>query len=281
MQKTIVITGATSGIGRALFLYFLHRGEKVIAVARNKKRLDHLAAEADKRDFKGDYSLVIADFSDLASVREGAQSIIKDHPQGIDVLINNAAIVPKKKHITKDGFEMQYQVNHLAVYLLSYLLTDALSVKKGRIITSSSHAHKRAGFDSADLQALSKYHALRSYARTKLYNVLFTAGYNDRFGQKNGVRAYAVHPGLVKTEIGTKHTSKLYSLAWRLATSRGIDATKAVTSYAYLVYQDKDNLTDLYYYKAKPAGHSPLADDKKNIDILMDATHNQLSDYLE
>jgi len=262
MQKTIVITGVTSGIGKALTEYFLNRGEKVVGISRNQDKLNALIEEFKRLD--GELVVYQADFKHLFSVNQVLDELNNDFPEGFDVLINNAALVPKKKTITEDGFETQFQVNHLVPVKFSHGLFKLLKKKQGKIITTSSNAHLKAEFDPSDLEVRNKYHALRAYARTKLYNIMTTIVLNDYYCMKQGLRAYAVHPGLVRTEIGTKETSRLYAFLWRLYTRRGIKPKEAVFTYAFLVYEDDPQSTIPYFYKTQPYPYSEIARDMEN-----------------
>lgn len=272
MQRRIVITGVTSGIGKALFHYFLDHGEFVIGIARNPERIKTLEESIDHNE----YALYQSDFAKLADIRETVKAIRNDFPDGIDVLINNAAIVPRKRIITEDGHELQFQVNHLAVVLMTHGLFPLLKKRKGRVITTGSDAHLKAAFDPEDLEATRKYHALRSYARTKLYNLMFTIAFNDTYGRKAGVDAYCVHPGRVRTEIGTKHTSGFYSLMWRLFTRKGLDPARTVYTYGFLVYEKDVQSTLPYFHRGQPHTYSPIARDREKIDTLMRETVSML-----
>ncbi len=272
MQKRIVITGVTSGIGKALFHYFLNHGEYVIGIARNPERLNAL----DETVEHNDYALYESDFARLSDVSEVTQAINRDFPEGIDVLINNAAIVPRRKIMTEDGYELQFQVNHLAVVLMTHGLFPLIKRRRGRIITTGSDAHLKADFDPEDLEATKKYHALRSYARTKLYNLMFTIGFNDTYGRKAGIDAYCVHPGRVKTEIGTKHTSGIHALMWRLFTRKGLEPSRAVYTYGFLVYEEDVQSALPYFHLGQPHLYSKHAQDRAKIETLMNKTLDML-----
>ena len=278
MSKTIVITGMTSGVGRALCEYFLDRGETVIGISRNQAKLEEV-----KDAFKlleGTLHTYQADFKDLDAVEGVIKQVTKDFSDGIDMLINNAALVPKKKTITKDGFETQFQVNHLVPVKMSHGFFELLKKRQGTIITTSSNAHLKAKFNPADLEGTKRYHALRSYARTKLYNVMTTLMINDHYAIKHGMKAYAVHPGLVQTEIGTKETSKLYAWLWRKYTKRGITPKEAVFTYAFLVYEEDPKTTIPYFYKSQPYPYSTVARAQENLVVVFnDACHKLGIDF--
>jgi NAD(P)-dependent dehydrogenase (short-subunit alcohol dehydrogenase family) len=274
--KTVVITGMTSGIGLAVFHHLLSQGHFVIGVGRNQARLDEVAASVLK-PHQNKFELIKADFSILSDIENLSDILHQNHPNGIDVLINNAAIVPKPKRITVDQFELQFQVNHLAVVKLSFLLLDLLALKKGTLITTASNAHRMAKYNAKDIQAIKRYSSIKSYGKTKLYNIYFSDAFNDYVGPAHGIYAYAVHPGLVRTEIGTKDTSKLYAWFWKKFTKRGVTPETAVLSYDFLVNQEKRDETYSYYYKGLKEAKSKVAQDIKFRDDLWRQTLDLLN----
>ncbi|MFW5841918.1 MAG: SDR family NAD(P)-dependent oxidoreductase [Bacillota bacterium] len=272
MKKRIVLTGMTSGIGKALVYKLVRDGYEVIGIARNETRLNDVALAL--KDAPGIFYPVVADFMSLTAVKAAVNTIYQRFSNGFDVLINNAALVPKPKLLTEDGFEAQYQVNHLIpVYLIESLL-PLLKKADGMVITTSSDAHKRAKFDQNDLEGLKKYHSVRSYCRTKLYNVMMTNYYNDL---NQTIPFYAVHPGRVKTEIGTKNTSKLYAFLWRLFTRKGFEPEETVSTYLMLITEHK---APGYYYLGKPLSTKKEAENRAYIDMLMTHTLTQLEYFL-
>jgi NAD(P)-dependent dehydrogenase (short-subunit alcohol dehydrogenase family) len=272
-MKTIVITGVTSGIGKALVKHFLKKDAHVIGISRNNEKLLKLESELKHEGLKN-FDFVKADFSILSDIDEACKVLNRklDH---IDVLINNAAIVPQKKSITVDGFETQFQVNHLAVVKLTHGLLSLLRKKKGIVITTSSNAHRGAKFSKDNLQTIKHYSLIRSYQRSKLYNILFTRAFNEYVFRKIGIYAYAVHPGLVKTEIGTKDTSKFSAFMWKLFTKRGIEPEEAIETYDYLIY--KHGLSsDFYFVRSTPENPSIAALSDENRDYLWQVTNEML-----
>lgn len=272
MKKRIVLTGMTSGIGKALVYQLVREGYEVIGIARNENRLN--AVTEDLKDAPGLFYPVVADFMSFKAVKEAVNKVYQRFSNGFDVLINNAALVPKPKIMTDDGFEAQYQVNHLVpVYLIESLL-PLLKKADGMVITTSSDAHKRAKFDPNDIQGLKKYHSVRSYCRTKLYNVMMTNYYNDI---NDSVPLYAVHPGRVKTEIGTKNTSKLYAFLWRLFTRKGLEPEETIPTYIYLMTKRP---SPGYYHMEKPLNTKKEAENRQYIDTLMKQTLSQIDPFL-
>lgn len=277
-MKTIIITGVSSGIGKALIHHFTKKGERVIGISRNREKLDHVLDELNEAYPNHHTVMMTCDFSSFRDMKRTVENIKEGYKDGIDVLINNAAIVPKAKKFTVDDFEMQFQVNHLAVAYFIESLKDLVIKKSGRVITTSSDAHKRARFVSTDLEALSKYHSFRSYCRTKLYNVLYTL-YLRKIHQKDAITFYAVHPGRVKTEIGTKDTSLLYKIFWKIFTRKGFYPEEVVATYDYLVYE-MNIPNDAYFYQSAPLSMSDAARDEINQSFLYEETKKLIHPYL-
>lgn len=275
-MKTIVLTGMTSGIGEALFYDLAKKHHRVIGIGRNTQKLQ--AIKADLKSYN--VTTITADFSDFSSLKALVKTLEETVGKGIDVLINNAAIVPSKKHTTRDDFEMQYQVNHLSVAYLSLALIPLLKKQGGRIITTASNAHKRAKFDKNDIEATKKYHPLRSYMRTKLYNIMLMKSLNETILKDTNIKAYAVHPGLVKTPIGTKNATQFHAFFWRIFTKRGIHPTKALKSYQYLINAET-HPKNLYYYQEEAIEYARLIDNASYRDILFQKTQQDLKALLQ
>ncbi|MFW5865017.1 MAG: SDR family NAD(P)-dependent oxidoreductase [Candidatus Izemoplasmataceae bacterium] len=277
-MKTIIITGVSSGIGKALITHFTQKGERVIGISRNREKLNNVLNVLDETYPNHHTSMMTCDFSSFRDMKRTVENIKTMFKEGIDILINNAAIVPKDKKFTVDDFEMQFQVNHLAVAYFTESLKDLIIKKSGRVITTSSDAHKRARFDATDLEALSKYHSFRSYCRTKLYNVLYT-NYLKTLHENENITFLAVHPGRVKTEIGTKDTAFIYKVFWKFFTRKGFLPNEVVGTYDYLVYENQ--LPDSnYFYQSKPLSISEAAEDEINQSFLYEETRKLIKPYL-
>lgn len=268
MKKTIVITGMTSGVGKALTEHFAKKQENLIGVARNKERLKTVKDEI-KAKYNVEIKTITADLSSFDAMQKALKAIRESCQEGIDVLINNAAIVPQKKKLTEDGFELQYQVNHLAPAYFTLELYPLLKQKNGTVITTGSDAHQRARFDADDIEAIKHYSAFRSYCRTKLYNLMFNLALKSR-SEFKGVNFYTVHPGRVKTEIGTKDTSLVYKIFWKLFTRKGFKPEETVETYDFLVYQK--NHPAPYFYLRKAHNYLLEADDFNKQTLLYEKT---------
>jgi NAD(P)-dependent dehydrogenase (short-subunit alcohol dehydrogenase family) len=277
-MKTIIITGVTSGIGKALIHHFTKKNERVIGISRSREKLDMVLKELDETYLNHHTTMMTCDFSSFRDMKRTVSNILESFQDGIDVLINNAAIVPKEKKFTVDDFEMQFQVNHLAVAYFTESLKPLLLKKQGRVITTSSDAHKRARFVPTDLEAIAKYHSFRSYCRSKLYNLLYTL-YLRNIHKDDPLTIVAVHPGRVKTEIGTKDTSFLYKVFWKLFTRKGFLPNEVVPTYDYLVYEAYLP-SEAYYFQSKPLSMSPEALDEVNQAYLYEETMKLINPYL-
>ena len=200
--KTVVITGANTGIGKVTALDMSKRGAKVVILCRDMERAE--AAAAEVRDVtKGEVICHRLDLADLASVRECAEQLGNSLDK-IDVLINNAGIMACPQMKTKDGFEMQLGTNHIGHFLLTNLLMPQLkkAAPSARIVNVSSMAHKPGRMNWDDLHyENTPYHRFTAYSQSKLANILFTKEL-ARKGEGSGVTAYALHPGVIATDLG-------------------------------------------------------------------------------
>lgn len=194
MPRTIVITGASDGIGAAAARQLHEAGERVVVVGRNPEKTRRVADDLGVERH-------VADFADLAQVRALADAL-RDSCSRIDVLANNAGGIFAERTTTVDGFERTFQVNHLAAFLLTNLLMDRLVASRASVIQTSSEASRTmARFDADDLQAQRRYSAGTAYGNGKLENVLFTNELQRRFGDA-GLNAVAFHPGVIGSAFG-------------------------------------------------------------------------------
>ncbi len=199
-DKMVLITGATDGIGESTARQLAEMGAQVIIHGRDPEKAarvkeDIILATGNKR-----VDTVIADFIMMANVRALAHEI-KEKVNKLDVLINNAGVYMQQYVETPDGFEMTFAVNHLAPFLLTYLLLDLLiESAPARIINVSSSAHGSARVDLENLNAEKKFHGWGAYCLSKLGNVLFTFALARRL-EGTGVAVNALHPGAVDTKM--------------------------------------------------------------------------------
>jgi retinol dehydrogenase-12 len=194
--KTCVVTGASSGIGLETARALAAMGASVLLVCRDPARGSVALAEVRRAGPSGAHSVVLADLSSQAEVRRAAAEILATHPR-LDVLVNNAGVIMPEREVTVDGLEHTFATNHLAYFLLTTLLLDALrAAAPSRIVNVSSEAHRRTTLDFDDLQSTRDYRGFRVYGRSKLANVIFTYELARRLAT-SGVTANCLHPGVV------------------------------------------------------------------------------------
>ncbi len=279
-KKTVVITGATSGIGMEAAKALCGEGCFVIATGRNEQRCEAAAEKILSQFPEGDIIYLKADFSELGSITRLAQEIkstlISRGYDHLDVLINNAGIFTHQRKETIDGLETQFQVNYLAGCLLTKLMLPLLIASTdARVISTSSDSHKKMGIFWRNMQMRGLYVGLLAYKQSKLANVLFTRAFNERY-TKIGLRAYAVDPGLVSTEIGVKQGGGLSGMVWRMRANAGIPAEKGAETIVYLALQ-KDISSDSEYWKeCKPWKRSKYTSKANNVTRLWNVTESLL-----
>jgi NAD(P)-dependent dehydrogenase (short-subunit alcohol dehydrogenase family) len=203
--KTVVVTGANSGIGYETAAALGAAGARVLVTARHAdKGREALSSLTRRLDGSGQLQLVVFDLADLTSVRRGADEILGLAPR-LDVLVNNAGLVLSERRQTVDGFETTFAVNHLGPFLLTNLLLDRLqSSAPARIVNvaSSAHSAARKGMPFDDLQTTeARYRGMRVYGQSKLANILFTSELARRLAGSS-VTANSLHPGTVRTGYG-------------------------------------------------------------------------------
>ena len=195
--RTVMITGATRGVGRAAALELAELQADLLVVGRSEQKGRLLAAECTDRGASG-VEVLTGDLSSIAEVRRiaGEAESIRPH---IHVLLNNAGAVFWKRQVSADGFEMTFALNHLAPFLLTQLLLPKLEASApSRVVVVSSDAAKGAWIDFDDLNAEKSYRGMRAYGQSKLANILFTQELARRLAG-TGVTANCCHPGWVAT----------------------------------------------------------------------------------
>jgi NAD(P)-dependent dehydrogenase (short-subunit alcohol dehydrogenase family) len=201
-KRTIVVTGATSGIGRATALELARLDSRLILVGRDAGRAEETVAAIRKATGRKDVEVVRGDFARQAEVRRVAGELLA-RTEAIHVLVNNAGVTLMKRSATPDGLETTFAVNHLAYFLLTGLLLPRLQAAApgARIVNVASDAHRWGPLDFDDLQSEKSYSGLRVYGRSKTANLLFTQELARRLAG-SGVTVNAAHPGAVATRLG-------------------------------------------------------------------------------
>lgn len=202
--QVCIVTGANAGIGKATAVGLAQLGAEVVMVCRSRERGEAARQEIIERSDNEVIHLLVADLAAQDQVRRLAQTLLAQFPR-IDVLINNAAVIPLAREVSVDGLELQLAVNHLAPFLLTNLLLDRLTASApARVITVSSQVHRGANINFDDVQSERRYHQTSVYAMTKLMNVLFTKELARRVAG-SGVTAYSLHPGVPATRLSANY----------------------------------------------------------------------------
>ena len=214
-KKTIVVTGATSGIGRATAMGLAKLDSRLILVGRDAGRAEETVAEIRKATGRKDIEIVRGDFARQSEVRRVADELLA-RTDAIHVLVNNAGVTMMKRTTTPDGYETTFAVNHLGYFLLTGLLLPRLraAAPGARIVNVASDAHRWGALDLADLQNEREYKAMKVYGQSKTANILFTRELARRL-EGSGVTVNALHPGAVATRLG-RGSGPLFDLLQRV-----------------------------------------------------------------
>lgn len=201
--KTVLITGGTGGIGRATAVGLASLGARVGITGRDRERAEKAAAAIASESDNPAIEVFVADLSSQREVRRLADEVLAAYPR-LDVLVNNVGGFWAHRHVTADGLEHTFALNHLAPFLLTHLLLERLTASApARVVTVSSGAQSMGSIDFDDLMGERNYSGQRAYNQSKLANVMFTYELAKRL-QGTGVTATALHPGLTNTAFSAE-----------------------------------------------------------------------------
>jgi retinol dehydrogenase 14 len=258
--KTVLVTGGTGGIGRAAAIGLASLGARVGITGRDQGRAQRAAAEISGESGNGDVDIFVADMSSQAEVRRLAGEVLARYPR-LDVLLNNVGGFWAHRHVTADGLEHTFALNHLAPFLLTSLLADRLIASApSRVVTVSSHAQGMGKIDFDDLMGERTYSGQRAYNQSKLANVMFTYELARRF-EGTGVTATALHPGMTNTAFSAEDPAMGLIVAivrpFMASPQRGADTAVYLAS-----SPEAEGLTGQYFAKRKAKTSNPASYDR-------------------
>ncbi|XP_018603185.1 retinol dehydrogenase 13 [Scleropages formosus] len=262
--KTVLITGANTGIGKETALDLARRGARVIIACRDMSKADTAAEDIRQKSRNRNVVVKKLNLASLQSVRQLAKDI-EENEKRLDILINNAGIMMCPKWTTEDGFEMQFGVNHLGHFLLTNCLMDLLKKSApSRIVNVSSLAHEQGKIHFDDINLDRDYTPLKSYQQSKLANILFTRELAVQL-KGTGVTTYCLHPGVIRTELW-RHKMPTSTLLKNIISLPFIVFMKtpwegAQTTIHCAVEESLANDSGLYYSDCAPKKPAPQAQD--------------------
>ena len=247
--RTVMVTGATDGLGLETARELACRGARVILHGRNAGRAEAARREIRASSGNDEVEVVLADFASLHQVRMLADEV-RGLTDGLHVLVNNAGVYQERRHVTEDGLETTFQVNYLAPFLLTNLLLDLLLAgAPSRVVVVSSAVHQRAPVDLDDLQGERRYDGYSAYGLSKLGNLLFTYELAERL-RGSGVTVNSLHPGAVAT--------KLLRAGFR--SSGGLSPRDGAQTAVYLAASPEvEGVTGKYFVDKRVASSSPAS----------------------
>ncbi len=257
--KTVLVTGANQGIGKATATALAQQGAEVVIVSRNRQKGEAALADVRAASPEGKGELVVADLASLAEVRRLAAEVRSRHAR-LDVLVNNAGVFVPERHLTIDGIEETFAVDHLAPFVLTTELLDLLRASApARIVNVSSEAHRHAKMNWEDLQfSHTPYRGFRVYGQSKLANVLFTYELARRL-EGTGVTANALHPGVIASGFGQTYGGAL-SVLVKLARPFLLSPEDGAKTSVYLASSPEvEGISGKYFAKCRPVRSNDIS----------------------
>ncbi|HCR49486.1 MAG TPA: SDR family oxidoreductase [Rhodothermales bacterium] len=264
--KTILVTGASAGIGAESVKQLAAMGAQLVLVGRNEAKCQKVASDVKRTTGNDAVHVLVADLSSMAAVRQLATTY-KSRFDRLDVLLNNAGAMFLKYEESPDGIEQTLALNHLNYFLLTHELLDILTQTQGaRVVNVASDAHRPGKIDLSDLQMRQTYSGWGQYCNSKLMNIMFTYAAARRLGGK-GITINCLHPGFVASDFGDNNASgaigKLFVGAWRFAKKlSAISVEKGAATQVYLASSPEvAGISGHYFSNRKAVKSSALSYD--------------------
>jgi NAD(P)-dependent dehydrogenase (short-subunit alcohol dehydrogenase family) len=255
--KVVLITGASSGIGRATAVDLARRGARVFLVGRTPEHCE-AALAAVHAVGRADCEMIQADLASLAGIRALAKQVLA-RTERLDVLLNNAGVVLVRRTTTPDGYETTFALNHLSYFLLTGLLLPLLRKSApARIVSVASHGHRMGRLDLDDLQNERHYSTLRVYAQSKTANILWNCELARRI-EGSDITANCLHPGTVRSNLGQGNGPVLDALQRILTLFMKTPEKGAKTSIYLATSAEVEGVSGRYFVNCrekKPAPHA-------------------------
>ncbi|HET7659590.1 MAG TPA: SDR family oxidoreductase [Oryzihumus sp.] len=259
--RTVLVTGGTHGIGLATARALASAGAAVTIVGRNAGKTAQVVQTLRRDSGSDQVDGMVADLSSQAEVRRAATELAAAHDR-LDVLVNNVGGFWATRHVTADGLERTFALNHLAPFLLTHLLRPMLEVSApARVVTVSSGAQAMGRIDFEDLQGERSYSGQRAYSQSKLANVLFTYELARRL-EGTGVTANTLHPGVVRTGFGQEDSSTLFRVMLPVVRPFMLSPERGAQTSVYLASSPEvEGVSGRYFVRNRARRSSPASYD--------------------
>jgi NAD(P)-dependent dehydrogenase (short-subunit alcohol dehydrogenase family) len=258
--KTCVITGATSGIGEVAAERLAAMGARLVLIARDRARGEATLRRLRTRAPGAAHRVHYADLMRIAEVKRVAAEIAAQERR-IDILINNAGAIFSFRRLTAERLERTFALNHMAYFVLSHGLREALvAAAPARVVNTASAAHQRAKLDFEDLQFARAYDGVSAYRRSKLCNILFTRELSRRW-VGTGITVNCLHPGFVASNFG-RESGGLLPFVLRAAQVFAISSEEGAETIVYLASSPEvADVSGGYFFRCRPTPPAPQAED--------------------
>lgn len=262
-ERVILVTGANSGMGRATAAKLADTGARVIMLCRDKTRGEAALKEVLAQNASRKLELMLCDLGDMSDIRRFTEEF-KEKYGRLDILVNNAGVITLDRRETKDGFELQFGVNHLGHFLLTLRLIDIMPEHSGtRIVVVGSGAHKAGRIHFEDINLKKGYNVVSAYGQAKLANLLFTRELAKRLAGK-GITVNCAHPGAVATSMGVDRKTGFGKTVTGLLKPFFQTPEQGARTALYLALDPAvRDITGEYFYKCKRAKSSKASMDEE------------------